>query len=223
MRTIDDYLALITWPHSGKPNFVAFVRAMLEGQIACQELLQSIAECFDLDKAVGAQLDAVGLWVGFGRYIKTPLPNVWFSFDIADVGFDEGIWLGPHDTTDGLTRLDDDTYRMFLRLKIGANHWDGSNQMLGEILGSIFDGVHVPGTYVFPIDGQDMSMTIVASGKILPALYKSLLEGGYFPLKPGGVRVNYKQNSIDNTPVFGFDVNNEKVGGFDVGSWGVDL
>ncbi|MGC7970039.1 DUF2612 domain-containing protein, partial [Salmonella enterica] len=67
---------------------------------------------FDLDQAIGVQLDAVGEWVGISRNITVPLAGVYFSFDIAGLGFDQGVWKGPFDPDTGLTTLDDDTYRL---------------------------------------------------------------------------------------------------------------
>jgi hypothetical protein len=88
--------------------------------------LSSFIPKFDLDQAAGDQLDIIGLWVGVGRRVKTPPIGVYFSLDIVSVGFDQGVWQGPFDPSMGITLLDDDTYRLLIRAKIGANHWDGT-------------------------------------------------------------------------------------------------
>lgn len=59
------------------------------------------------------------------------------------------------------------------------------------------------------------------SGKIPSEIFMSLLTGGYIPLKPSGVRATYLVVSVDSTPMFGFDVDNEYISGFDRSSWGV--
>ncbi|MCY1516756.1 hypothetical protein D9M68_514060 [compost metagenome] len=136
------------------------------------------------------------------------------------MGFNQGSWKGPFDPETGLTLLDDDTYRLVLRAKIGANHWDGTLESSAAILNSIFNG----DTYVFIQDNQDMSMTIGVAGTVPSAVFLALLEGGYIPLKPEGVRVNYViVTSVDGVPLFGFDVENQFVAGFDVGAWGTPL
>ncbi|SPD47492.1 protein of unknown function [Cupriavidus neocaledonicus] len=84
--------------------------------------------------------------------------------------------------------------------------------------------IYPSGTYVFIQDNQDMSMTIGVAGKVPSAVFLALLEGGYIPLKPEGVRVNYViVTSVDGVPMFGFDVANQYVMGFDAGAWGTPL
>ncbi|UIY58263.1 DUF2612 domain-containing protein [Burkholderia cepacia] len=216
MADLTEYTALITSEHSDKPRFMATVEALVQPFVDQMGVLQSMPGRFDLDNAVGVQLDDVGLWVGVSRKIRTPLTGVYFSFDIAGLGFDQGTWKGPFDPDSGLTVLDDDTYRLVIRAKIGANHWDGTLEQSAAILNSIFDA----DTHVFIEDHQDMSMTIGIAGKVPPATFLALLSGGYIPLKPEGVRVNYTVvTTVDGSPLFGFDMSNQLVAGFDVGAW----
>ncbi|HIE5943685.1 TPA: DUF2612 domain-containing protein [Burkholderia cepacia] len=216
MVDLTEYTALITSEHSDKPRFMATVEALVQPLVDQMGVLQSMPGRFDLDNAVGVQLDDVGLWVGVSRKIRTPLTGVYFSFDIAGLGFDQGTWKGPFDPDSGLTVLDDDTYRLVIRAKIGANHWDGTLEQSAAILNSIFDA----DTHVFIEDHQDMSMTIGIAGKVPPATFLALLSGGYIPLKPEGVRVNYTVvTTVDGSPLFGFDMSNQLVAGFDVGAW----
>ena len=76
MASVDDYLALITAYHRGKPKFAAMVRAIVEPFVAIQDFIAHLPLDFDLDLAIGVQLDVVGEWVGRSRFIETPLPNV---------------------------------------------------------------------------------------------------------------------------------------------------
>ncbi|KVC71640.1 hypothetical protein WI73_11615 [Burkholderia ubonensis] len=217
MPDLNDYTSLITSEHRDKPRFAATVAAVVQPLVDQMNLLASMPGKFDLDVAVGDQLDAVGLWVGVSRRIRTPLTGIYFSFDIAGLGFDQGIWKGPFDPDTGLTVLDDDTYRLVIRAKIGANHWDGTLASSAAILNSIFGA----DTHVFIEDHQDMSMTIGISGKVPSAVFLALLAGGYIPLKPEGVRVNYTiVTTVDSAPLFGFDMSGPYVAGFDAGAWG---
>ncbi|AQQ20265.1 DUF2612 domain-containing protein [Burkholderia cenocepacia] len=216
MADLTEYTALITSEHRDKPRFMAVVSTLVQPLVDQMGVLQSMPGKFDLDNAVGVQLDDVGVWVGVSRKIRTPLTGIYFSFDIAGLGFDQGTWKGPFDPDTGLTVLDDDTYRLVIRAKIGANHWDGTLEQSAAILNSIFD----TDTHVFIEDHQDMSMTIGIAGKVPPATFLALLSGGYIPLKPEGVRVNYTiVTTVDGSPLFGFDMSNQLVAGFDVGAW----
>ncbi len=220
MAELTDYTGLITSEHNQRPKFMGVVAALDQPMVDLMSLLGGMPDKFDLDQAVGVQLDDVGRWVGISRRVATPLTGVYFSFDTVGVGFDQGSWKGPFDPDTGLTRLDDDTYRLVLRAKIGANHWDGTLESSAAILNSIFSG----GTYVFIQDNQDMSMTIGVAGKVPSAVFLALLEGGYIPLKPEGVRVNFViVTSVDGEPLFGFDVENQFIAGLDVGAWGTPL
>ena len=216
MADIEDYTGLLSAYHRGKPNFTATVRALCDGMVDLRNLYAKLPDTYDLDLAVGRQLDAVGLWVGLGRRIKTPLAGVYFSHDIDGLGFDQGVWQGPFDPDSGLTELDDDTYRLLLRAKIGANHWDGTLETSAAILDRIFGG----GTHVFIQDNGDMSVDIGVAGTPPSALFLALLTGGYIPLKPEGVRISYYVIPSEEGPLFGFDVQNHYISGFDGGLWG---
>lgn len=214
-----DYTTLITSEHQDKPKFKALVAAVAGAFGDTRTVFSRIVSDYDLDVAVGDQLDAIGLWVGLARYISIPMA-VYFSFDTAGLGFDQGNWKGPFDPDTGLTRLDDSTYLTMIRAKIGANNWDGTAGTMLAIFQRAFVGT---GTLPFVTDNQDMTMTIGLSGVSPPALLKSLLTNGYLPLKPAGVKVNYLQTSVSGTPLFGFDINNQYIGGFDTGAFAITL
>lgn len=220
MADISQYTDLITSEHNKRPKFMAVVETLAEPMVDLQIVLSAMPVKFDLDNAVGDQLDTIGLWVGISRDVPVPLTGVYFSLDIDGLGFDQGSWKGPFDPDAGLTRLDDDTYRLVIRAKIGANHWDGTLESSKAILDSIFGG----GTFVFIQDNQDMSMTIGIAGVIPSAVFLAVLANGLIPLKPEGVRINIViVTTVDGAPMFGFDMDNNLVAGFDVGAWGTPL
>lgn len=220
MATASDYSALITAQHKGKPKFTALVEAVAGCFADIGNALRSIPPAFDLDSAVGDQLDAVGLWVGVSRNVLIPFA-VYFSFDTVNLGFDQGSIKGPFDPAEGLTRLDDETYRTLIRAKIGANTWDGSLPSWNAIMNQVFAG---SGSLVFAVDNQDMSMNVYVAGNRPSAVLTSLLKNGYLPIKPAGVRINgYTASSISGSPMFGFDISNQYIAGFDTGAFGVSL
>ncbi|WDD92780.1 DUF2612 domain-containing protein [Burkholderia sp. FERM BP-3421] len=218
MAELEEYIGLITSEHRERPRFSSTVGALVGPLVEQLNAIGSMPEKFDLDVAKGVQLDAIGMWVGVSRRINAQLANVYFSFDLSGIGYDQGIWKGPYDPDMGLVMLDDDTYRLVIRAKIGANHWDGTLASSAAILNSIFG----PDTHAFFEDNQDMSMTIGISGRVPSAVFLALLAGGYIPLKPEGVRVNFTLvTTADGEPLFGLDMDNQYVAGLDRGAWGV--
>jgi hypothetical protein len=220
MATVDDYTGRMTSYWRGQPKFTSELIALVKPMADLQSVIAGMPSDFDLDGAIGAQLDAVGEWVGRSRFIPIPIANAWFTFDSATKGFDLGVWRGPFDTASGITRLDDNTYRLFLRAKIAANNWDGTVETAAAAFNLIF--AQSPGTLIFVSDNGNMSMTVGIAGAIPSILFLALLEQGFLPLKPEGVLAHYEVTSLNGAPLFGFDVENQYVSGFDVGAWGVD-
>lgn len=216
MADLEKYLGLVTAFHRDKPKFNGMLGGVAHCFVDAQKAFAGLVAAFDLDLAIGVQLDAVGLWVGISRHVRTPLVGVYFSFDVAGLGLDEGVWQGPFDPDSGVTTLDDDTYRLLIRAKIAANHWDGTLEASAAILKLIFGDL----THVFIQDNGDMSIDIGVSGERPSAIFLALLTGGYIPIKPEGVRIKYYVVPDQDGPLFGFDVTNEYISGYDSGIWG---
>lgn len=218
---MSEYTDLITSQHADKQKFRALVASGTQPLIDAREAAYSLSRAFDLDVAVGAQLDVVGQWVGLSRFVPVTITGVYFAFDTTAVGWDQGSWRGPFDPVEGLSRLDDETYRLMIRAKIGANHWDGTLIGWQEIVNRVFDGT---GTEVFAVDHQDMSMSVNFVGDPPSALLAGLIRSGALQLKPVGVRIaGYFVSSVTNAPFFGFDISSPYIAGWDLGAWGVAL
>ena len=218
-RTVADYQSLITSAHADKPKFVATVGLAASISAHLQQLAADLPRQFDLDEAVGAQLDVVGEWIGRSRRIDTPLTGVYFTWDnVASTGWDAGVWQGEFDPDSGLTSLPDDEYRLLLRAKVAANQWGGSIPGAYEVWTTVF-----PNSLIIIQDNQDMSMTVGIAGEQLSTVTQSLLTGGYIPLKPEGVRVNYYATSVDSGPLFAWDSESAALAGWDTGSWALEL
>lgn len=270
-KVADDYVALITPWQSTKARFVATVRAQVQPQSDAQAAIASLPAAFDIDLAIGAQLDAVGQWVGRSRNVPTPLPNTIFSFDIDGLGFDQGYWQGPYDTPNGITVLPDDLYRRLLYAKVAANSWDGTADGAEAILrtyltdpasvifidddaqavapipyfgfdqdGHGFDESNWykpifamdqsglgfdegywlgPGEYSDTPDRVQASYGVCISGKIPSAIDLAILDNGLIPVKAVGAAIEYAVTTVDNAPIFGFDMDDAHIGGFDNGAW----
>ncbi|MNO96951.1 hypothetical protein D3C76_886420 [compost metagenome] len=216
MPDIKDYTGKITSEHAGKPKYMAMVETVSQCFLDTNQVVAGLPDDFDLDLANDAQLDDVGLWVGISRNIPTPLTNVYFALDTVGLGFDQGAWKGPFDPDNGITILDNEAYRLLIRAKIGANHWDGTLEQSKGILDLVFNG----DTYVFIEDNQDMTISIGLAGGPPSAIQWALLTGGYITPKPQSVKVKYFYSSSTSGPLFGLDVSNQYIAGFDQGSWG---
>lgn len=258
-RSVDDYAGLITPWQSTKARFVATVRASVAPFCDAQAVTASLPAAFDIDLAIGAQLDIVGQWVGRTRFVPTPIPSVFFTLDNDTLGFDQGYWDGPYDSAAGVSRLSDDDYRRLLFAKVIANSWDGTADGAVAILRSYFidpatqvfinDGGRavryapdIPPSFSFDIDGLgfdqgnwsleseyppvpdavSMSYSVCLAGKLPSVIDLYLLGSDLIPVKAMGLDVDYCVTSVDSAPLFGFDMDDDEVSGFDVGAWGTD-
>ena len=205
------YINLVTSEHRQKPKFIATIEATTNPYASLQVLLEAMPGKFDLASAAGEQLDVIGLWVGASREVVAPPLNLYVDIGYVDIGYFEN-----DDPFEDTVLLDDDTYRLLIKAKIGANHWDGTMGSTKAILQAVFG----PESQVFIQDNQDMSMWVGVVGKPLPPIYEALLTQGHIPLKPEGVRIRFVLSSVEGKPVFGFDMENERIAGFDNGAWG---
>jgi len=218
MVDITVYTDLITRPHASAPNFMATVTALVQPLVDVQNFIQgSLQLAFDLDTAKGVQLDQVGLWIGRSRRVSIPLNGVYFSWDTLNLGWDQGAWQGAFDPTTGLVSLDDYTYRQLLRAKIILNRMNGTITAAVAALTQLF--ADYPGVNVSVKDNFDMTMTVGISGVVPPAVLIALLENGELVVAPESVGVSYVITSINGVALFGWDVENSVISGWDVGAW----
>lgn len=212
--TLLEYLNLITSEFRTQPNYIAMLSANLATPIQVQNLLSSMIPLFDIEIAVGDQLDIIGKWVGITRNVSIPISGVYFSWDgDYTVGWEYGTWQPALEPTE-VTSLPDDAYRTLIKAKIAANQWDGTTDGAYAIWDQVFTT-----TTILIQDNQDMTYNLAVVGGIIDSLTLALITGGYIPLKPEGVRVNAYYVSVDSGPVFGWDVESDLLGGWDESSW----
>jgi Protein of unknown function (DUF2612). len=131
MADIERYLKLITSEHSIKPKYIATVTAVLESV----DIDVDIDAAFDIDNALGKQLDILGIILGLNRTL---------AFQPTD---------------DSSPVLNDDNYRDLLKAKIILNQWDGCMETLADALTA-----WSPSVYFTVKDNQDMSISVIAVG-----------------------------------------------------------
>lgn len=218
MRTVADYIALIPAENRGQPDFEAVLALVLAPFADIAAFHRGLPEAFDIDEAVGVQLDKVGEWVGYTRYVPYPLPTAWFSLGDAARGLGKGRWHRKEDPVTGITTLDDDIYRDLLRAKAILNEWDGS--VPGAVL---IYAAFLPDASAHPFveDRQDGTSVVGISGEI-PSLQKlTLLAAGYLPVRPVGTRSSVRVTSVNQAPILGLGADNAFIGGLGRGAWGV--
>ena len=136
MADIQRYINLVTSQHRDKPNFISWLTAALNKVDAITSLLGILNDYFNLDLAIGNQLDTLGEILGRKRLLD-------------------------FQPTDDVPLLDDDTYRLVLKAKILQNQWDGT---IGQIL--VIWKYVFPNTSLSFIDGQNMTMGISIFGEL---------------------------------------------------------
>lgn len=214
------YTSLITNYHATKPLFFDHIDLSTHPFIDIATMLQAMPEDFDIDAAVGAQLDQIGEWVGRTRYVRDPISGIYFSWDSDDLGYDRGFWQGPYDPDSGYTALSDETYRIILKAKIAINNWNGQNDTLPAILDAATAG---SGLYMQIVDNQDMTISVWVfyetdrtnvSLELLAAIRQ-----GYLTVKAAGVWAGDVLTPSEGGQFFGFDITNNWIAGFDEGAW----
>lgn len=156
------YLKLITSEHASSENFIKYTKSTLDMVSPVVDALNQFNVLFNLDKAVGSQLDDIGTLAGISRALPIDDP------DINPV-------------------LSDETYRKVIKAKIMQNHWDGTMQGMQKIMQSLF-----PGLPYDIVDNQDMTITIYIIDPTISAENKALIFNGFILPKPTGVGVRYQ-------------------------------
>ena len=150
---------------------------------------------FDIDNAVGPQLDTLGVIIGISRNIRVPIAGIWFTWyegespPELEKGWNKGSWRDPFDIyEEGMTILPDDAYRQILKFKIIQNSWKGTIPELYATWEVIFS---VEGLTLSIVDNQNMTANITITGNTIPATIQYILQENLLPFKPAGVAINY--------------------------------
>lgn len=221
------YTDRITNYHRGKPLFGDHTDLSTRPLTDTSVSIKGLVSAFDIDEAVGVQLDALGEWIGRSRIVSQPIAGVYFSFDNDGLGWDQGMWQGPYDPGLGFTSLSDDTYRIVLKAKIAIKNWDGQNDSLPPILETALEG---SGLKMQIVDNQDMTISVcvfletdisLVSQELIAAIKQGYLTVKAAGLWAGDIQIPSILTPSVGTKFFGFDMDNEFIVGFDDGAWGV--
>jgi len=228
MNDLAYYLSKIPPLNAGKPKFTATLSLTLQPLVDMQAFLAGLPEAFDLDNAIGVQLDICGQWIGRKRTIPLPLQTLFFSLGDPLRGLGRGYWKNSYNPGDMYEKLDDEIYRRLLKAVAIVNRWDGTVVMGQQVLDAFFPPGQ--GTYTFiQDDGWGVqtgnritsSMTIGVSGKIPGMVDIQILAQDLLGLKPASIPVNYAITSVDGAPIFGLGLDNDYIGGLGRGALAV--
>lgn len=205
-----DYLSLITSQHRGKPKYVETVQSFLDKVGDVTVCLANFEFNFNLDTAVGNQLDIIGELVGAKR-----------KLDFVPSGATSN-------------NLNDDDFRFLIKSKISQNTWDGTTEGLNRIWSTMF-----PESVLVVYDNQDLTCNLLLMTSLSSIQIELLLNDMLLP-KPAGVTYNYSfitktlfsYNKDDSQyggynegywqgdfKLFAFDMDAEVFKGWDIGEW----
>jgi len=179
------YLGLLTSEYRSSPKFMAMTAALLQPLFDLITCLLSFQGAFDLDTAEGVQLDLLGQIIGVARTV-TFIP----SDDVSPV-------------------LDDPTYRLLLRARLGWNLFSGNLGALQSLWLRQF-----PSGEIVVSDQQNMSATVFVTGAFSSSILVDLVENGYLVPRPQGVQFTYIMPVL---PILGCDQNTAFLAGVDLG------
>lgn len=181
---------------------------------------------FDVDQATGEQLDIVAKWVGATRTIQEPITDTFFSWDTDGLGWDESRWIGQYESAYRYVTVDDELFRVLIKLKIAINNWDGTNESIPTVIDTALRNEDFK---LAVLDGQDMTESEVIVGGDLNDQLTAALKYGDIVLRPAGVwlkgisRPSDEDDGMNNDYIFAFDLENDLFRGYDEGAWSEEI
>lgn len=205
------YSNLLIIQYNNKPKAKATIELLVD-ELLADGLVQDVINAYNLDTAVGNQLDVLGQYIGIDRFYRgIELEGAFFSFAedtteweetstrkgfSTDANFNtkDGNFLTSDDVISGTLRLRDDNYRLLFKLKIVQNNINHSLKSIDDGLSSFF------GSNIRVDDIGNMSIIYFVKSE-QRNIFNVALQKGVVP-KPMGVRINYIINS--DVSYFGF-------------------
>jgi len=159
--SVDYYMSLLSSQYQNAPNQKAWLQTLLIPFHDAAALLSQWSYEFDIDEAIGSQLDIIGQIVGASRVLA----------------FQPAGGVSPI--------LNDSTYRILLKAKVAQNQWDGLIASVYPIWQTLFPG----GTIIIQ-DNQNMTAVISLAGNFTSIIQDMILNDLIVP-RPDGVMYTY--------------------------------
>lgn len=160
MNNKNYYINLLTSLYRNKPKFQEWLDILITPYSDIGNLSETMYQYFDVDFAIGVQLDVLGYIVGVERI----LPYL------------------PASTSNPI--LNDDDFRVLIKAEIIKNNWDGKIIDLQNLWETLF-----PNNSLKITDNQDMSVSISIGGS-LSTIVQEMFNNGLLVPKPQCVKTN---------------------------------
>ena len=178
----DYYVNLLTQKYAGSEPFKAMLRAMVEVFTDIQYCCYTFDAAYNLDHAIGKQLDDLGVLIGASRLLPFQPSN-----GVSPL-------LGDHD------------YRTLLYAKAAANRYTGDKGAIQPLWKKLF-----PGGSILIVQTAAMEADVVLVGAF-SSLQEDMINNGLIVPRPQGVKFNYIYAKLplfgfdqNNNSIAGFD------------------
>jgi hypothetical protein len=193
---VDETTNLLIKQYWEKPKAKAEIELQASTWDKTRDFLASLDAAFDLDNAVGPQLDVLGRIVGISRSVPAVIPKVYFGFSInpGNEGFSDkfnqlrigGPFFDKFTSPFTDLQLGDNDYRFFIRVKASLNRAAGyvsSDRFISiqDVVLAAFAG------RAYVIDNLDMTLTLYVSPVVSLDRLRLIQALNLLP-KPQGVR-----------------------------------
>lgn len=196
MTLVTETTNLLIKQYWEKPKAKAEIQARAQTWETVNEFLAALDPAFDLDNAVGAQLDVLGRIVGINRNVPSVVAKIYFGFSVNSdsKGFSDKFnnlresapffdKFAPPFTD---LQLNDNDYRFFIGVKASLNRasaYLSSDEFISiqAVVLAAFNGL------AFVVDNQDMTLTLYVSPIVSMARLRLIQALNLLP-KPQGVR-----------------------------------
>ena len=189
---INEYRKLLTSEYRHSPKLKEWLLWLLNDGTDYATFIHVFVNAFDLDRAVGQQLDIIGRYVGVSRMLN-----------FQPSGGESPL-------------LNDDTYRFLIRATIVKNTWKGNVEDLYSAWKILFSNIPL-----FQIqDLQDMTFNVVIGGDFT-TFETELITKGYIVPKPEGVRIRLMTiTPLAGYPLFSYDLDTLYYSGY-TANWAI--
>lgn len=201
-QIIEYYTNLLIIQYNKQPKAAATI-ALFISQLIADGIYFDVKAGYNLDTAVGHQLDVLGKYIGVSRFFGAMMFTDYFAFDLYDpepetynesIGFCDysdmakpGLWMTYDDIVNTTYSLSDADYKLLLKLKILQNNCNHSNQQIDDGIFEIF------GDLLIPQDNYNMTMNYIVDPSIAD-LINIAYNKGVLP-QPMGVKIILLESS----------------------------
>lgn len=216
-QIIQYYANLLIIQYNGLPKAQATIALYAQTLLASNIVLQ-VQNAYDIDTAVGDQLDVIGKYVGVNRFyseivltnyfslvpqsahaaLPTSPPQWGFGTQATFENYDYNGTLIYDDIVTSTNSLSDSNFRILIKLAILRNNMNFSHEAIDAAMWGLF------GDMIRPESTGNMAMQYFIAGAET-TLVQAMISKGVLP-KPMGVRLSAVINIIHNMFAFtGYD------------------